>query len=222
MRSVVIVAGGTGSRMLSEIPKQFLEINGKPVVIWTIEKFLSFDAHIQIVVVLPESRLLFWQDLAERFPFVKNTNITAGGISRFHSVINGLSHVKQGCFVGIHDAVRPLVSKETIDRCYKEAVKSGSAIPVIDSQDSLRKLTRKGSSIVDRTSIKRVQTPQVFQAEKIIAAYENCLDQKHSDDASVYESYYGNVSLVEGNIENLKITYPGDIKYAEGLLGGRH
>jgi 2-C-methyl-D-erythritol 4-phosphate cytidylyltransferase len=219
MRSVVIVAGGTGTRMLTEIPKQFLEIKGKPVIVWTIERFISFDPHIQIVIVLPESHILFWQDLVARFPLVKKVTITAGGISRFHSVINGLSLVKSSNLVGIHDAVRPLVSEATLERCYNEAEKGGSAIPVIDSEDSLRKLSMNGSSTIDRSLIKRVQTPQVFLAEKIITAYENCLNKTHTDDASVYEAYYGRVKLVEGNKENLKITYPADIIYAEMMLG---
>lgn len=218
MRSVVIVAGGTGSRMLSEIPKQFLEINGKPVIIWTIEKFLSFDPTIQLIIVLPESHLLYWQDLEERFPVVKGASITSGGISRYHSVLNGLSLVNSENFVGIHDAVRPLVSVETLERCYGEAEKNGSAVPIVDSEDTLRKLSRKGSLVLDRNIVKRVQTPQVFSAKKIITAYENCIDQTTTDDATVYESYFREVNLVEGNTENLKITYPADIKYAEAIL----
>jgi 2-C-methyl-D-erythritol 4-phosphate cytidylyltransferase len=218
MRSVVIVAGGTGSRMLSEIPKQFLEINGKPIIVWTIERFISFDSRVQIVIVLPESHMLYWQDLTQRFPNLKKLSITAGGTSRRQSVINGLSYIPSGSFVGIHDAVRPMVSIETLKRCYKEAQKSGSAIPIIDSEDSLREISSKGSRVIDRGTVKRVQTPQVFLVEKIVTAYNNCIDPKLSDDASVYESYYGQVTLVEGNKSNLKITYPEDIKYAQAFL----
>jgi len=217
-RSVVIVAGGSGTRMQSEIPKQFLEINGKPVIIWTIEKFLSFDPHIQVIVVLPGSHMLYWQDQIQRFPFLSQAISTAGGISRFHSVRNGLAHVNPGNLVGIHDAVRPLVSLDTLERCYAEAEKTGCAIPVIDMEDSLRRITKKGSSIFNRNLVKRVQTPQTFSSEKILTAYENCLDTTHTDDASVYESYFGKVHLVEGNKENLKITYPSDIRIAEILL----
>lgn len=218
MRAVVIVAGGTGSRMHSEIPKQFLEIKGKPVIIWTIEKFLLFDPKMQIIVVLPESHLLFWQDLGERFPVTKSVITTSGGISRFHSVSNGLMLVDPESIVGIHDAVRPLVSLETLERCYSEAEKNGSAIPVIDTEDSLREVSSEGSTIIDRNTIKRVQTPQVFIAKKIITAFESCLDQYPTDDASVYEAYYRELNLVEGNKENMKITFPADIKFAETLL----
>jgi 2-C-methyl-D-erythritol 4-phosphate cytidylyltransferase len=218
MRSVVIVAGGTGSRMQSEIPKQFLEILGKPVIVWTIEKFISFDSQMQIVVVLPESHMLFWQDIIVKYPQISLAITTSGGISRFHSVMNGLSCVNSDNLVGIHDAVRPLVSIETLERCYEEAQKKGSAIPVIPVEDSLRTISKTESSILDRSSVVRIQTPQVFPAEKIINAYTKCLDPKKTDDASVYESYYGQINLVEGNKENLKITFPADIKYAEMLL----
>lgn len=218
MRSVVIVAGGTGSRMQSETPKQFLDILGKPVIIWTIEKFLSFDPAMKVTLVLPESHLIVWHGLQEHFPVVKDVHITTGGATRFHSVMRGLEHIDPDDIVGIHDAVRPLVSHETLRRCYREAEKSGSAIPVVDSEDSLRNVIGQGSSVIERDSIKRVQTPQVFQASKLMTAYENCLDQGHTDDASVFESYYGQVSLVEGNIENIKITFPSDMRVAESLL----
>lgn len=222
MRSVVIVAGGSGSRMKSEIPKQFLEILEKPVIVWTIDKFISFDSQMQIVVVLPERHMLYWQDLVDKYPQLKMVTTTSGGISRFHSVMNGLSLVNPENIVGIHDAVRPLVSIETLKRCYKGAHKKGSAIPVIDVEDSLRTISRAESSILDRSSVVRVQTPQVFPAEKIITAYANCLDTQRTDDASVFESYYGQINLVEGNKENLKITFPADIKYAEMMLRDKY
>jgi 2-C-methyl-D-erythritol 4-phosphate cytidylyltransferase len=220
MRSVVIVAGGSGSRMLSEIPKQFLEIHGKPVILWTIEKFISFDPDINVVLVLPESHLIVWQDLVDKYKLAREVTITTGGATRFHSVMQGLAHVHPEEIVGIHDAVRPLVTIDTIQRCYDEAEKSGSGIPVIESEDSLREVRGLGNSIVDRSFIKRVQTPQVFQAEKLLKAYENCIDQSFTDDASVFESYFGKVSLVEGNSENIKITFPSDMKIAEAILGG--
>lgn len=220
MRSVVIVAGGTGSRMQSETPKQFLELAGKPVIIWTIEKFRAFDPDIKIILVLPESHLIIWHGLKTRYKSIHNVTITTGGATRFHSVMKGLANVHSEEIVGIHDAVRPLVSFETLRRCYSEAEKSGSAVPVIDVEDSLRRVIGLGNSVLDRSSVKRVQTPQVFQAEKILTAYENCLDQGHTDDASVYESYYGHISLVEGNVENIKITFPSDMKIAEAMLSG--
>jgi 2-C-methyl-D-erythritol 4-phosphate cytidylyltransferase len=220
MRSVVIVAGGTGSRMQSETPKQFLELAGKPVIIWTIEKFLAFDPDIRIILVLPESHLIVWHGLKARYQSTQKVTITTGGATRFHSVMKGLANVNPDEIVGIHDAVRPLVSIETLLRCYGEAEKTGSAVPVIDVEDSLRTVIGLGNSVLDRSSVKRVQTPQVFLAEKILTAYENCLDQGHTDDASVYESYYGQISLVEGNVDNIKITFPSDMKVAEALLLG--
>lgn len=220
MRSVVIVAGGTGSRMKSETPKQFLELLGKPVIIWTIEKFLSFDPNIKVILVLPESHLIVWHELIERYNIARKVKITTGGATRFHSVMQGLELVHPGDIVGIHDAVRPLVSVETLRRCYDEAEKHGSAIPVIDSEDSLREVIGGDSTVLDRNSIKRVQTPQVFKAEKLLVAYENSLEGKYTDDASVYESYYGQINLVEGNTENIKITVPSDMKIAEAVLKG--
>ncbi len=218
MRSVVIVAGGTGSRMQSETPKQFLELLGKPVIIWTIEKFIEFDREMKIILVLPESHLIVWHGLRDRYSITEKVITTSGGATRFHSVMEGLANVHPGEIVGIHDAVRPLVSVETLKKCYGEAEKSGSAVPVIEAEDSLRTVIGKGSSILDRSTVKRVQTPQVFQAHKILTAYENSLEQSYTDDASVYESYFGQITLVEGNVENIKITFPSDMRVAAALL----
>lgn len=218
MRSVVIVAGGTGSRMQSETPKQFLELLGKPVIIWTIEKFIAFDRDMKIILVLPESHLIVWHGLRDRYSITEKVITTTGGATRFHSVMEGLANVHPGEIVGIHDAVRPLVSIETLEKCYGEADKSGSAVPVIEAEDSLRTVIGKGSSILDRSTVKRVQTPQVFQAHKILTAYENSLEQSYTDDASVYESYFGQITLVEGNVENIKITFPSDMRVAAALL----
>ena len=217
-RSVVIVAGGTGSRMQSETPKQFLDLLGKPVIIWTIDKFRLFDPGIKVILVLPESHLIVWHGMKKKFPSTRKVIITTGGATRYHSVMKGLEHVDPDELVGVHDAVRPLVSVETLRRCYGEAEKNGSAIPVVEAEDSLRTVDGPGSTILDRDIVKRVQTPQVFQAHKLLTAYENCLDQNHTDDASVFESYFGQINLVEGNTENIKITFPSDMKVAEALL----
>lgn len=222
MRSVVIVGGGTGSRMQSETPKQFLDLLGKPVIVWTIEKFLSFDKDIRVILVLPESHLIVWHDLVEKFEVTRRVMITTGGATRFHSVMKGLELVNPDETVAIHDAVRPLVSDATLERCFTGAEKQGSAIPVIDSEDSLREAGDNGNISVDRKKIKRVQTPQVFLAEKLITAYQHCLEQTFTDDAAVYESYYGSVNLVEGNVENIKITFPSDMKIAAAILSGDH
>ncbi|MEX0987454.1 MAG: 2-C-methyl-D-erythritol 4-phosphate cytidylyltransferase [Bacteroidales bacterium] len=218
MRSVVIVGGGTGSRMKSETPKQFLELHGKPVIIWTIEKFLEFDPDIKIILVLPESHLIVWHGLKVKFASTRKVVTATGGATRFHSVMKGLTNIYPGEIVGIHDAVRPLVSIDTLERCYSEAEKTGSAIPVIDTEDTLRTVIGMGSNILDRNIVKRVQTPQVFQAKKLLTAYENCLEQGYTDDASVFESYFGQINLVKGNVENIKITFPSDMKVAAALL----
>ena len=218
MNSLVIVAGGSGSRMKSEVPKQFMEISGKPLILWTIDKFLLYDSYMKIIVVLPENHLIIWQEIIKKHPKYKGLIVTSGGATRFHSVKRGLEHILENEVVGIHDAVRPLVSIDTIRRCYEMAELKNSAIPVIDMEDSLRTVSARGNENFDRSSIKRVQTPQVFSAEKLFLAYENCLEKNFTDDASVYESYFGKVQLVEGNHENIKVTYPGDIKIAESLL----
>lgn len=219
MNSVVIVAGGSGSRMGSEIPKQFMEVNGKPLILWTIEKFRSFDQNIKIVVVLPENHLIIWQSIVEDHPGFSRVIVTTGGATRFHSVIKGLEHIRTREIVGIHDAVRPLVTVETICRCYEMAAKKGSAVPVMDVEDSLRINTETGNEIIDRSLVKRIQTPQVFRADKLKTAYENCLEENFTDDASVFESYFGRIHMAEGNRENIKITYPSDLKIASALLG---
>lgn len=219
MNSVVIVAGGSGSRMKSEIPKQFMEISGKPVILWTIDKFILFDASIKIVIVLPENHIFIWQNLVQKHPEYQRLIVAIGGVTRFQSVLQGLEHISKNEIVGIHDAVRPLVSIDTIRGCYELAAMRNSAIPVIEVEDSLRKVSVTGNVIIDRQNIKRVQTPQVFNAEKLIIAYENCLEKNFTDDASVFESYFGSVQLTKGNQENIKITYPADLKIAATLLG---
>jgi len=219
MNSLVIVAGGSGSRMKSEIPKQFMDINGKPLILWTIERFRHFDKGMKIIVVLPENHLIIWQSIMEAHPGFEQVIITTGGATRYHSVIRGLEHIAGNEIVGIHDAVRPLVSVETIKRCYDMAKKKHSAIPVVDMEDSLRRITNSGNEILGRSRVKRIQTPQVFQAEKLIIAYEQGLEMNFTDDASVFEAYYGSVKLVEGNQENIKITYPSDLEIATALLG---
>ena len=217
-RSVVIVAGGTGSRMQSETPKQFLELAGKPVIIWTIHKFATFDPEMKIILVLPESHLIVWHGIQQKYPETSKVIITTGGATRFHSVMKGLANVNADEIVGIHDAVRPLVSHDTLERCYSEAERTGSAVPVIEAEDSLRTVIGLGSNVLDRDQVKRVQTPQVFQAHKLQTAYENCLEQSYTDDATVFESYFGQINLVQGNTENIKITFPSDMKVAAALL----
>ncbi|MFN5183695.1 MAG: 2-C-methyl-D-erythritol 4-phosphate cytidylyltransferase [Bacteroidota bacterium] len=215
---LVLVAGGSGSRMGSSIPKQFMALNGKPVLYHTIQKFLDAEEHIDIIIVIHPSWKSELNDLLKQyFPEVR-FQIIDGGETRFDSVKNGLSLVKQEGLVMIHDAARPLVSVETISRCISETFRSGSAIPVIAPSESIRKIENGKSTAVNRDEFRLVQTPQCFMSEIIKSAYEVQYISKFTDDASVFEHAGHNVNLVNGNPENIKITQPSDLEYAEFLL----
>ena len=213
----VIVAAGSGKRMGSEIPKQFLELAGKPVLMHSIGQFREYDDTTNIIVVLPQEQIPFWKSLLERYSFRIPHIIVKGGDKRFHSVRNGLEIIDSPGLVAIHDGVRPLVSKETIRRCFEAAGKNGSAIPVISPADSIRMVTGQGSVSVNRLHVKLVQTPQVFDANLIKKAYLQDYSDDFTDDATVLERAGETVFLVEGNPENIKITTPEDLLVAETL-----
>jgi len=218
-RALVVVAGGAGLRMGGEIPKQYLTLAGKPIIVHVLEKFLHFDPQMEIVVVMAPSHRNYWNTIQESFPWVETVLLAEGGTSRYDSVKNGLMKIAEQRVVGIHDAVRPLVSLSTLDRCYTSALEHGSGIPVIAMEDSVRILhENEVSQRIDRSLLRRVQTPQVFLSDQIKQAYEQFNDPAFTDDASVYESLFGKVKLVEGNRENIKITTPADLKQAEGLI----
>ena len=214
----IIVAGGAGSRMGTNIPKQFLELAGKPVLMHTIERFRAFDESIEIIVVLPENQLEYWDFLQKEFSFSISHTIITGGNSRFFSVKNGLQSVEDSGLVAIHDGVRPLVSTATIKRCFDAAEKYGNAIPVVTPSDSLRMVTLQGSVAVNRQDIKIIQTPQVFKADLIKKAYRQEYTDDFTDDATVLEKTGEKIHLVEGNRENLKITNPEDLIISAALL----
>jgi len=214
----LIVAGGTGERMKSEIPKQFIEIAGKPILMHTINKFREFYNSIDIIVVLPENQLRFWSDLQKKYSFSVPHTLVKGGESRFYSVKNGLEFIDEPGLVAIHDGVRPFVSIETIKRCFEAAEKLGNAIPVISPSDSLRMVTENGNEPVDRTKIKLIQTPQVFRTDLIRNAYRQDYLPEFTDDAMVLERTGEKINLVEGNRENIKITNPEDLLIAGALL----
>lgn len=214
----IIVAGGKGERMNADVPKQFLEINGKPILMHTLEAFMNFDSSLQLILVLPAAQIDFWETLCEAHDFNMPHQIVAGGQTRFHSVKNGLNAIKIPSLVAIHDGVRPLVSKDTIARCFDTAEKFGAAIPTMDSIESIRFVDANGSKSVDRTAYKMVQTPQVFDAELLKKAYEQEFSVLFTDDASVVEAMGVTVHLVEGNRENIKITTEFDLIVAERLL----
>jgi len=214
----IIVAGGKGTRMQAEIPKQFIEIHGKPVLMHTLEAFHRYDDSIQLILVLPASQLNAWKKLCLKHAFLLPHQIVSGGETRYNSVLNGLAQIKTPALIAVHDGVRPFVSNGTIKRCFDEAEKHGSAIPVIDIVDSIRQITKTGSQSVDRTNYKLVQTPQVFDSEILKKAYEQDFSTLFTDDASVVEALGLKITLVEGNRENIKITTAFDLILAETVI----
>lgn len=214
MNSIVIVAGGKGLRMGSEIPKQFLLLKNKPVLMHTIERFYNWDNLCEIILVLPSDQHDYWKELCIQYQFNIPLKITKGGATRFHSVKNGLG-LASGNTIGIHDGVRPLVSNATINNCFNTAAKKGNAIPCLPINDSLRKQEGEINFMVDRSQFFQIQTPQVFQSELIKKAFTQDFSEAFTDDASVIEKAGQPVFLVDGNEENIKITRPSDLKIAE-------
>jgi len=217
-KHVIIVAGGVGKRMQSEIPKQFLNVSGRPVLIHTFECFKKYSNDINITLVLPEPFIDFWKSLCKRFSFEIDNDVIKGGKTRFDSVKNGLKEIQNGDLVAIHDGVRPLVSKETINRVFKQAEKIGNAIPAVKINEALRKIDNEDSFFVNRREYRLIQTPQCFHAELIKKAYQQEYNSEFTDDAAVIEAMGIKINLVEGNMENIKITRPGDLKIAEAFL----
>jgi 2-C-methyl-D-erythritol 4-phosphate cytidylyltransferase len=214
----LIVAGGSGIRMGFNKPKQFLHLAGKPVLMHTIEKFYSFDSQIEIIVILAKSQIVYWEKLIKEFSFDVPHKTVAGGAERFYSVKNGLSFVIPPSLVAIHDGVRPLISIETIKSCFETASLYGNSVPSISPSDSLRIITDKGNRPLNREFIKLIQTPQVFDSERIIRAYNQEYSIEFTDDASVFEKSGEKIILVEGNPHNIKITTPVDLIIAEELF----
>lgn len=215
---VVIVAGGSGKRMGAEIPKQFLELAGRPVLMHTIERFKKFNDAIEIITVLPENQLRFWIDIQKKHAFSVAHTLVKGGSNRFYSVRNGLKFVNSPGLVAIHDGVRPFVSIDTIKRCFEAAEKFGNAIPAISPTESLRIVTEKGSEPVNRFHVKQIQTPQVFNAGLLKEAYLQDYSPEFTDDATVFEKKGEKINLIEGNRENIKITNPEDLLISAALL----
>ncbi|HTB32369.1 MAG TPA: 2-C-methyl-D-erythritol 4-phosphate cytidylyltransferase [Bacteroidia bacterium] len=217
-RYALIMAGGSGIRMNSPVPKQFLKLDGKPILLYSINKFLDTDPNIEIILVLPKEYLKFWEQLCTEYMFHKPVKIAYSGESRFHSVKNGLEMVMEEGVVAIHDAVRPLVSSKTILATYKAAEMYGNAIPAIPINDSIRKIESTRTIAVDRSRYCATQTPQCFRSNIIKKAYLQEYHYTFTDDAMVVESMGENIHLVDGNPENIKITSPKDLLIAEVLL----
>ncbi|MDZ7633149.1 MAG: 2-C-methyl-D-erythritol 4-phosphate cytidylyltransferase [Bacteroidales bacterium] len=217
-RHILIVAGGSGRRMGSSVPKQFLPLRQRPLLMHTIERFHSFDSSCTITLVLPEQHISLWRELTTSHLFSVPHKIVAGGEERFHSVKNGLDSLPAAGLVAIHDGVRPLVSHETIERCFAEAELSGAVIPVVAPPESVRMVTVRGSIPLDRSNIRLVQTPQVFSLAIVKKAYQCDYSPEFTDDATVVERAGFPVSLVEGNAENIKITTPAHLLYADAIM----
>ncbi len=218
MKYVLIVAGGKGLRMGTELPKQFLPIGGKPVLMRTLEAFYTYNSEIQLILVLPHSQQDYWKQLCREYHFSLPHVVADGGETRFHSVKNGLALVNTPGLVGVHDGVRPFVSQEVISRCYDLAAEKKAVIPVIDVVETVRHLNGEGSITVNRDDYKLVQTPQVFDVELLKQAYNQSYTPHFTDDASVVEALGVPVALTVGNRENIKITTPFDLKIATVLL----
>lgn len=211
----LIVAGGKGLRMGGDIPKQFLPINGKPILMHTIEAFRKALEGIRIVLVLPAEQQDYWQSLCKEHGFRSPELIANGGETRFHSVRNGLALLPddKDAVVGVHDGVRPFVSKETILRCYKAAAEGKAVVPVVPVVETIRQILPDGKSITrSRDEYRLVQTPQTFPLAMLKEAYRQPFSEAFTDDASVVEALGKEIAMIEGNRENIKITTPSDLK----------
>ena len=215
----VIVAGGSGSRMGSAVPKQFLLLGGRSVLWHTLEAFLGTYEDMKVVLVVPAEHMEAALAVVDATRAPERVQLTTGGITRFHSVRNGLEMIKEDSVIFVHDGVRCLVGKELIRRCYEQAVSLGSAIPVVDSKDSVRLMTEGGNEVVDRSRVKLVQTPQTFLSTILLPSFRIDYREEFTDEATVVEAAGHKVQLVEGEINNIKITTPIDLVIAEGLLG---
>lgn len=214
----LIVAAGNGSRMNSDIPKQFLLLKNKPVLYYSIKSFLDAFDDINIVLVLPQDHIAKGQEIIDGFFDSSKFKITGGGRTRFHSVQNGLSLIEEESIIFVHDGVRCFVTKDLIQRCYDSAVEFGTAVPVIDSSDSIRMVTKSGNKIVDRNKIKLMQTPQTFHSKILLPAFAIDYKEKFTDEASVVEEFGIKINLIEGEKNNIKITTSQDLKLANILL----
>ncbi len=220
MDYIIIVAGGKGLRMGSDIPKQFLPIGGKPVLMRTLERFREYSPTLQIILVLPKAQQDYWHQLCKDYNFEVEYVLANGGETRFHSVQNGLAKIPDDAegVVGVHDGVRPFPSIDVIRNCYETARTAKAVIPVVPVVETVRHLQGNTSETVPRNDYRLVQTPQTFDIQLLKAANKQPYNDGFTDDASVVEAFGFNITLVEGNRENIKITTPYDMKIAEILI----
>lgn len=214
----LIVAGGKGSRMNNDIPKQFLLLKNKPVLYYTLKAFTDAYENIEIILVLPEEHIGKGQEIIDGYFDHSRIRITAGGRTRFHSVQNGLALINEESIIFVHDGVRCLITSDLIKKCYETAVENGNAVPAVECGDSVRLLTATGNKIVDRNKVRLIQTPQTFHSKILLPAYKIDYKDKFTDEASVVEAYGLTINLIEGEKNNIKITTPADLHLAGKLL----
>jgi 2-C-methyl-D-erythritol 4-phosphate cytidylyltransferase len=215
----IIVAGGTGSRMGVETPKQFLLLAGKPLLMHSIEAFHSFDPNLHIIVSLHLDYIETWQQLCKDHSFAISHQIVPGGETRFHSVLNALSSILEEGLVAVHDAARPVISVDLISKAFSEAAIHGSAIPAIPVNETVRSINNGIIKLEDRNNLRIIQTPQTFKIELLKKAYKQEYQPEFTDDASLLEAMGMKIHLIPGNARNIKITLPGDLQIAELLIG---
>jgi len=213
--TVIIVAGGKGLRMGGDLPKQFIPLQGKPVLMHTLETFHRWSAEANLLLVIPEEHESYWTMLCRELCFAVPHRVVYGGETRFHSVLNGLREVEGDGLVAVHDGVRPFVSHEVITSCFAAAGDRGAAIPVVPMIESVREISGNESHPFDRNRLCIVQTPQIFRADILRKAYEQSYDERFTDDASLVEASGHAIHLVDGNRENIKLTTPMDLQYAK-------
>lgn len=220
MDYIIIVAGGKGLRMGGDLPKQFMPLHGKPVLMHTIERFRAYSDELKIILVLPHEQQDYWRQICQKHNFTVEHTVVDGGQTRFHSSLNGVAAVPDDAtgVIGIHDGVRPFVSEETIARCFEAARQFGAALPVLPVTDTLRRVTDDGGYNVQRNDYRTVQTPQTFDAQLLKQAFKQPYSDNFTDDASVVEALGHKVTMVDGNRENIKLTTPFDLVVAEALI----
>lgn len=217
-KQAIIVAGGMGRRMNSDLPKQFMLVKNKPVLYYTLKAFLDAYDDMEVILVLPEDYIEMGREIIDAWFEKERIRITTGGDTRFQSVKNGLALVEEESIVFVHDAVRCLLSRDLIHRCYAKALETGSAVPAIASRDSVRIITEEGNEAIERDRVMLIQTPQTFHSKILLPAFNIDYKDKFTDEATVVEAFGLKVSLVEGEERNVKITRVEDLTYVEQLI----
>ena len=218
---IIVVAGGRGLRMGGDLPKQFMPLGDRTVLMCTLDRMAEAVPEAKLILALPHDQQPVWQELCRAYRYERPVQVVDGGETRFHTVSNALALIPEGALVAVHDGVRPLVSVEVVQQAFATAALSGSAIPVIAVVDSLRRVEGDVSQAVERSLYRAVQTPQVFDSTRLKMAYTRPYNAQFTDDASVYEAAGYSVALIEGNRENIKLTVPQDIALAQIILSQR-